>query len=183
MELTESRLNESHALKCELACEVLRSSGRLRLQVTGRSMLPTILPGDVLVIDRATVDKVSKGDVVLFRRDRRFVVHRVVTKSAEHSDGAILTQGDAMPTPDMPVSDGALMGKVSFIIRNGRCIEPSRVLGIPERAVAAIVQRSAVAARVVVGIYGLRRASSHRISQHPTLQHPISQDRAVPCQS
>jgi len=43
-----SFLAETHALKCELAGEVLRSSGRLRLKVSGSSMLPVIRPGDTL---------------------------------------------------------------------------------------------------------------------------------------
>ena len=47
------RADQGHALKCELAAESLRLSGRLRLRVTGWSMLPTICPGDTLIIERA----------------------------------------------------------------------------------------------------------------------------------
>ena len=181
-------LAESHALKCELAGEVLRSSGRLRLQVTGWSMLPTIVPGDVLVIDRARADEISEGDIVLFRRDRRFVVHRVVTNTAEHADGTIVTQGDAMVSPDLPVSDGALMGKVSMILRNGRGIEPRKSLRVSERAVAALARHSEVAARVVVGIHGWGQTSRTQTSQTQTPRPqtatiPISDDRAVPCRN
>jgi len=39
-------------LGCELAAEVLRSSGRLRLRATGTSMLPAVWPGDVLSVCR-----------------------------------------------------------------------------------------------------------------------------------
>ena len=73
-------LDEAHALKCDLAGEVLRSSGTLRLQVMGWSMLPTVLPGDTLVIESAHSNSVCEGDIVLFGRDRRLFAHRVVTK-------------------------------------------------------------------------------------------------------
>ncbi len=79
MMLPQSELSETHAVKCELAGDVLRSSGTLRLQVSGWSMLPAIRPGDVLVIHRAGSEDVSKGDIVLFSRDRRLFAHRVVS--------------------------------------------------------------------------------------------------------
>jgi signal peptidase I len=163
MKLAAPSLGEANALKCELAGEVLRSSGTLRLRVTGWSMLPTVMPGDTLVIDHISSDDVSEGDIVLFVRDRRFFVHRVVTKGSH--DAAIVTCGDAMPGPDPPVPQSDLLGKVSFIVRNGQCIEPSRSRRFSERAVSALVRRSRFAARVVVGVHGMR---SHHQSLLPT---------------
>jgi len=158
MTLSAQALGDAHAVKCELAADTLRSSGSLRLQVTGWSMLPSIWPGDTLVVKRVKYHAVSEGDIVLFRRDRRLFAHRVVTKAGGPVDG-ILTRGDAMPAPDSPVSADELLGKVSFILRNGRCIEPSRSLGISERAVAALVRSSEIAARVVVGVHGMHQTS------------------------
>jgi signal peptidase I len=152
-------LGEVNALKCELASEVLASSGALRLRVTGWSMLPTVMPGDTLVIERIPSDAVSEGDIVLFGRDRRFFVHRVISKGPPQPAG-IVTRGDAMPAPDPPVSQSDLLGRVSFILRNGKCIEPSRSPRFPERAVAALVRRSTLAARVVVGVHGMRQTSA-----------------------
>jgi hypothetical protein len=154
---------DSHALKCELAREVLRSSGSLRLQVTGWSMLPAVFPGDTLVIDRIPSDAVSAGDIVLFGRYQRFFAHRIVTRGIVHKDQSqsseILTRGDAMPAPDPPVSESDLLGRISFILRNGKCIEPSRRPRFSERALAAVLRRSTFAARVVVGVHGLLHAS------------------------
>jgi signal peptidase I len=157
--------DQAHALKCELAGEVLRSSGRLRLQVTGWSMLPTICPGDVLEIERARGQEVSRGDIVLYGRDRRLVVHRVVKQDSEPGTVAMTTRGDAMRSPDPPFSDEALMGRVAFISRSGRLIVPRKSLRISQRAVAALVQRSKIAARVVVGVHAMRRSSRARTSQ------------------
>jgi signal peptidase I len=157
--IVDLALNAVNALKCELAGEVLRSSGKLRLRVTGWSMLPAVMPGDTLVIERVSSDAVSEGDIVLFGRDRRFFVHRVITKG-EPQNTELVTRGDAMRTPDPPVSASDLMGRVSFIVRNGKCLRPSQ--SFPERAVAALVQRSMFAARVVVGVHGLRQTSQVR---------------------
>ena len=158
-----SILGDVNALKCELAGEVLRSSGTLRLQVTGWSMLPAVLPGDTLVIEHIHSDAISPGDIVLFGRDRRFFVHRVVAGNQPKSD-AVLTRGDALPATDPPVPASDLLGRVSLILRNGKYFQPRRSLRLSERAVAALVRRSDFAARVIVGVHGIR-ASSQRQSQ------------------
>jgi signal peptidase I len=149
---------EITAVKCELAAEVLRSSGKLRLQVTGWSMLPAILPGDTLMIERANGEQISSGDIVLFQRHGRVFAHRVVSKSGHAEDMQIFTQGDGMAWPDPAVSESQLLGKVNFIVRDGRLIEPGNNLGFSQRAVAALVRRSHSAARIVAGIHGRRRS-------------------------
>jgi signal peptidase I len=143
--------SESQATKCELAAEVLRSAGMVRLRVTGWSMLPTVWPGDTLIIERVDRAGVSEGDIVLFGRDRRVFAHRVV----KNENSALVTRGDSMRTPDSPVNDSEFLGRVSSIVRNGRYIKPRRSLHVEERAIASIVQRSELAARVVVGVRGL----------------------------
>lgn len=150
----------AHALKCELADEVLRSSGTLRLRVMGWSMLPAVWPGDTLVIERIESGGVSEGDIILFHRDRRFFAHRVVGKSGAAGDAQILTRGDALAQADPPVGDRDLLGKVTFIVRNGKCIEPSRTPRLSERAVSALVRSSEIAARVVVGVRGMRQSEN-----------------------
>jgi len=145
-----------HAAKCELAGEVLRSSGRLRLGVTGWSMLPSVRPGDTLVIESADEGAVSEGDIVLFMRERRLCVHRVVKKNRALAGTTILTRGDAMQRPDPPVSDCDLLGKVTSIVRNGKHIEP-QTPRLAQRAVSALVRNSEFAARVVVGVHGMRQ--------------------------
>jgi signal peptidase I len=164
-------LADAHAVKQELAGEVLILSGRLRLGVTGSSMLPTVWPGDTLVIERASSDAVSKGDIVLFQRDGRFFVHRVVGKIA--GDSMILTRGDAMLRPDPPVAGRCLLGKVVSIVRQGKRIRPKTDMGLSSRAVAAAVRRSETAARVVVGVHGMLQSLRGQNSNH----------RAMPCQS
>ena len=166
--LPDAARNTVHALKCELAGEVLRSSGKLRIQVTGWSMLPSVWPGDTLLIERISGAHVAEGDIVLFSRNRRLFAHRVVGKNSGAQNIQIITKGDGMPRPDAPVTGGELLGKVSSILRRGKSIEPRTSLGFPERAVAALVQRSSSAARLVVGVHEMR---------------PTQQEQVAPCQS
>jgi len=171
MKLSAQPMDDAHALQCELAGEVLRSSGALHLRVAGWSMLPTVWPGDTLVIEPTSHDQVCEGDIVLFSSGRRFVAHRVVAISGG-GGSSVQTQGDAVPLPDSPLTARELLGKVSFILCNGKYNEPSRRLRFPERAVAAVFRRSSSAARVVVGVSGilqkLRGPSSVQTQRVPT---------------
>ena len=101
--------------KCSLALEVLRRFGELRLRVTGGSMLPSLWPGDVLVIRSAQASACSCGDLVLFRREERFFVHRVLDVSST----GVLTRGDSLPAPDPLVTTDELLGRVISVSRNG----------------------------------------------------------------
>jgi hypothetical protein len=171
-------LSETHALKCELAGEVLRSSGRLRLQVTGWSMLPSVWPGDTLMIEKVNFDEVAEGEIVLIGRERRLIAHRVTSC---YRDG-VVTRGDAMAAPDRPAAGEEVLGRVSLIERNGRRFVPCAKLRIWQRLVAALVARSEFAARVVVKIHELcsrRFAEPRRAADRPQ----TSSDRVVPCQS
>jgi len=158
--------DNAQAMGCELAREVLHSAGRLRLGITGWSMLPTIWPGDTLVIERVGCEEVCMGDVVLFGRDRRLFVHRVIAKTGNLAEEVILTQGDGMSHPDQAVKPSELVGRVSFILRRGKCIEPKRSLQFFDGIVAALVRRFYWAARILAELHVMRQ-----------------QERIVPCQN
>jgi len=94
--------------RAALAAEVLRRSGRLRLQVHGESMLPTIWPRAVVEILSCSVGDVKRGEIVLAIRDGRLFLHRFMVRSR---DGFVL-QGDSMPGPDPIFQDEACIGKL-----------------------------------------------------------------------
>ena len=54
-----SALHNANALGCELAGEMVRTFGRVRVRVTGTSMIPAVWPGDVLVVERRAGGKDS----------------------------------------------------------------------------------------------------------------------------
>jgi hypothetical protein len=141
----------AHSVKCDLAGEVLRSFGSLRLQVRGWSMLPVIWPGDILELERVKAGDLSPGEIVLFSRDRRLFAHRVLKSSGS----AVLTCGDTLPYADPVVPEDELLGRVAAIVRDGKCFQPGKKLSASQRAVAGLVRSSDFAARVIVRIRGL----------------------------
>ena len=72
---------ESAAVKCELAGEVVRAFGELRLRVLGTSMVPSLHPGDLVSIQRASPSEVSTGEIALYLREGRLFAHRVVARA------------------------------------------------------------------------------------------------------
>jgi len=115
--------NASMELACGLAEEVVREFGEVRLRVFGTSMAPAILPGDLVVIQRAALDEISAGEVVLFLQKGRLFVHRVVErKIAPAANGAegscLITRGDRLRHSDPPVSSRELLGRVISIERD-----------------------------------------------------------------
>jgi len=150
---------ERHAVAHELAEEVLRRCGRLILPAAGRSMVPAIWPGDALLVERSTNSHVAPGDIVLFSNAHRFVAHRVIEQNGDAETGQVLTRGDSVATADAPIRPDEILGKVSFIVRNGKCFEPRKSLRRSARALATLLRSSETAARVIVGVHGLSRAS------------------------
>jgi hypothetical protein len=63
-----------------------------------------------------------------------------------------------MPETDPPVGEQELLGRVSYLIRNGKCREMRRRLTLGERVIATLIQRSETATRVVAGVHGRRHA-------------------------
>jgi len=104
---------ELEAVKCELAAEVLRSAGELRLRVTGSSMLSALWPGDEVIIRLQPFDAVRPGHIVLVARDGSLCVHRVVAAR----NGLLTTRGDALPSADPPTAPEKVLGVVVSILR------------------------------------------------------------------
>jgi hypothetical protein len=162
----------AHALKCELASEVLRSFGRLRFAATGWSMLPAVWPGDTLVVERVSQDQVRAGDVVLSGRDGRLCAHRVVSRGDDSGNRSWITQGDAMPEPDRPVTESELLGRVDYVIRAGKLIALPVKLSVVQRLTAKIIRRSVPAARALVYL--------HQMVQ--TSEKSVPEESVLPCQ-
>ena len=90
-----------------------RGARTITASFDGRSMLPSIQPGQPLTIDCAPFTP-APGEVIAFLHDGQVVVHRVIA-----SRGWVLTRGDANRLVDLPIRD------VSRVI--GRVVEPVTV--------------------------------------------------------
>jgi signal peptidase I len=147
----------TNSAKCDLAGQVLRSFGALRLRVTGSSMLPSLWSGDLLLIERHDFARISTGDIVLYIRQGRLFVHRVVSAADESGREQLVTQGDALRAPDPPVTSAELLGKVSLVFRGGKWIAPRPRRSLGALLMAALVSRSARAAGLLSRLHSIRR--------------------------
>jgi signal peptidase I len=172
MRQVDSASADAAAVKCDLAGDVLRLFGNLRFEATGWSMLPSVLPGDTLMVERVSGDQVRIGDVVLVGREGRLCAHRVVSRSENTENPLWITQGDAMVAPDRPVNENELLGRVSYVIRAGKLIAVPVELSKIQQLMAQIVRRSTPAARALVYL--------HRMVQTP--KKTDSRESVVSCQ-
>jgi signal peptidase len=124
---------EQHS-SIEQVAAALRARGRLCLTVLGSSMFPWLRPGDILWVCCTSFDRLSPGMVVLFAREGKLIVHRVIRKQATASGPALLTKGDCVPHTDAPVLPQEILGRVVWIQRGRRQIDldssPQRFRGL-----------------------------------------------------
>jgi hypothetical protein len=111
------------AAKLEIAADTLRSFGELRFRALGGSMLPSIYPGDTLLVHRETIECFASGDVALFSRDGRFFAHRVVDRFGEGGKIRLVTRGDALPASDSPITHREVLGRVHALLRGDLLLE------------------------------------------------------------
>ena len=105
----------------------MRSQGSVCLRVLGGSMTPWIRSGDLVFIKRFDFERVSTGDVILFERDARFFVHRIIGRRPRmpggSEQGRFVTKGDALDGVDAPVSAAEFLGRATRIHRGHRHID------------------------------------------------------------
>jgi signal peptidase len=163
---------DAQSVKCQLAAEALRSSGKLRLCVMGLSMLPAIWPEDTVLVERISQHEVSLGDVVLVGREGKLQAHRVISLADDRGNKRCITRGDALLAPDPPLRENELLGRVSYVIRAGRLVPMRTELSGVERMTAKIVQRSVPATRALIFLHHL----IHR-------REKLVPEDVVPCRS
>jgi signal peptidase I len=148
-------------LACDLAGDVVRTFGDVRLRVYGTSMVPSILPGDVISVRHAGPFEISPGEIVLYSREGRLFAHRVVAHAGSHGDPRLITRGDRLSHNDPPVSSSELLGRVTSIQRGGerghRHVQPSSNPNVWERMIVRVLQASDWATYLYVRLAGYWR--------------------------
>lgn len=91
--------------------------GPMRLRVRGRSMLPTLRPGDEVVIHPVPAEALVRGDWVVVRGAQGAFLHRYLGQR----HGYILTKGDGHRGFDPVWPPDAVLGRVVEAQRDGRC--------------------------------------------------------------
>jgi hypothetical protein len=149
--------------KREMAAEVLQRFGELRFVARGLSMLPTILPGDVLTVRREPIEDARAGDVVLAARGGRFFAHRVVARARDHSGAMLITRGDALGENDLPMTADEWLGRVIEVSRNGRRLKFGIDRGMAKRALRGAVRRWDSAGKWLLRFHLVRGSFAERL--------------------
>jgi signal peptidase I len=127
--------------RCSLAADALRSWGVVKFRACGVSMLPTLWPGDLLTAQSRRPEQVEPGELVLYMRQGRFFVHRVVSKRLAGNQVVLVARGDCMPQDDPPVQGREVLGKITQIQRAGLSFLPASKLSRFRRIVACMLCR------------------------------------------
>lgn len=82
------------------------------------SMEPTIMPGDIILVEKIGIDSVNVGDVIMFNNgEGMFITHRVIEKSDNTGEILCATKGDNNSNADAgAVNSSQLKGRVITII-------------------------------------------------------------------
>jgi hypothetical protein len=162
-ELMSSPENLSMTLACGLASEVVRTFGEVRLRVFGTSMVPSILPGDLISVQRAGPSEISLGEIALYSRDGRLFAHRVVARVGGHDDPRLVTRGDRLSQHDPPISSFELLGRVTSIQhgdeRGYRKVRPAAHLNGWEQMILRVLRTSDRATYLYLRLAGYWRSS------------------------
>jgi len=130
----------------------LRRDGIAWRRIAGTSMLPTLRPGDVVMLKHC--DTVEPGEVVAFSLGRRVLVHRVLRVRK----GRIVCRGDNRTTADPEIPPGGLIGRVEHVVANRsaelrarRHVAVRRALRVSSWRVRRLWHESALLVRQLAG--------------------------------
>lgn len=98
--------------------EILEKDGRLVYRFRGVSMKPMLYQNRDLVVIEKVKDRLKKGDVVLYRRGKDYVLHRIVRVS---EDGYVI-RGDNTYANETGITDEDIVGVLTSFVRNGKTI-------------------------------------------------------------
>ncbi len=83
----------------------------------GHSMAPTLREGDLVIMREVSADSVEVGDIIQYRGQQAYVLHRVVEARGSGPNREFVTKGDGNNGADPePVPAEAVTGEVLFYI-------------------------------------------------------------------
>ncbi len=98
----------------ELFVDILNSGSSLRVRVTGRSMAPFLMGGEIVTLEKARIESLRRGDLILFRDGQGLpFLHRLIKMDKMAS--TVQTKGDALRYRDRPVNSDNVLGRVCMI--------------------------------------------------------------------
>jgi signal peptidase len=84
--------------------------------IASGSMQPSLNTGDIVIIIDNPHEEIKVNDIIQYRTDNMFIVHRVIEIVHTGNDIIYLTKGDANNAADEPVLEANVIGKVIYHI-------------------------------------------------------------------
>jgi hypothetical protein len=114
-------------------------------------MVPTLRPGDLITVESAGLRVITTGEIVVFKREGRLVVHRVANILATPvslTDGKfrgrlnpthLVTRGDRAGRDDSATSISELVGRVTQIERGSKHVRLRSNLTPSEKVISRML--------------------------------------------
>ena len=149
-------LPSAEQVRLDLAAEVLRRFGEIRFIARGSSMIPSIFPGDLLIVRSQRIADSCHGQIVLCLREGRFWAHRLMRKWREGSRFVLATRGDALSQEDPALDEGQMLGRVTSIVRYGQPMDLGEMETLSARVLRWSVRHSSTIAKTILRQHSLR---------------------------
>ena len=100
----------------DVSLSLLAEGKSLRIKPDGYSMFPAIRPGDIIIIAPVkNRSNLTPGDIVVYKRDSDFVLHRLTDIQHMDDNPVFITRGDSAMNEDKPITAEEIIGIVTTI--------------------------------------------------------------------
>lgn len=103
----------SHALRKE----AIKNGHAVQTLASGYSMFPFLRKGDILTVEPIPMNKIKRGDVVVFEMEENWIAHRVIKIRNREKGLEFLLRGDTCISFDPVVNKENFIGSVSVFNR------------------------------------------------------------------
>lgn len=103
----------SHALRKE----AIKNGHAVQTLASGYSMFPFLRKGDLLTVEPVSMDKIKRGDVVVFESEEKWIAHRVIRIRNGAAGLEFLLRGDTCIEFDPVVDKENFIGSVRVFTR------------------------------------------------------------------
>lgn len=104
---------DEHIKIRDASFSLLAEGKTLKVRAEGYSMFPSIKPGAVILIEPIPEGSFpSPGEIVAWKRESGFVVHRLIRILRDGEKAIFITRGDSCAYEDKPVNPDQVAGRV-----------------------------------------------------------------------
>jgi len=155
---------ETYTILTEMSSAILADGNNLKARAEGYSMYPFIKPGSIVTLAPVNEETIlSPGDIIAWKREAGFVMHRLASITRTSEGDIYITRGDSCINFDIPVTRSLISGKVITIEdRKGRIRKGDELIVRPfhkwNRARIWLLFKI----RRLLTIFGVRRAGNEK---------------------